>query len=73
MESNKISVCVVVNENPFESTFCVLNLIAKTNLPFSLHVYDFKDDVDLDIKISEALHEYDNLKSYLMKNCHLAN
>lgn len=64
MESNKISVCVVVNENPFESTFCVLNLIAKTNLPFSLHVYDFKDNVNLHSKISEALHEYNNLKSY---------
>jgi hypothetical protein len=64
MESNKISVCIVVNDNLFESTYCVLNLIAKTNLPFSLYVYDFKDNVNLHNKISKALHEYNNLKSY---------
>ena len=69
MESNEISVCVLVNDNSFEASFCVLNLIAKTNLPFNLHVYDFNANVDLDKKIAEALHEYDNFKSYIRIKC----
>jgi hypothetical protein len=69
MESNEISVCVLVNENIFEASFCVQNLIEKTNLPFNLTVYYFKSNIDLDASISKALHDYDNLKSYISHNC----
>jgi hypothetical protein len=37
--SEPISVCVLVNDNQFESQFCLRNLIAKTNYAFKLYVY----------------------------------
>lgn len=64
MESNEISVCVLVSDNSFEASFCLQNLIEKTNLPFNLKVYYFKNDDDLHISLSKGLHEYDNFKSY---------
>lgn len=63
MSNNEISICVLVNENPFETIFCLQNLIEKTNLPFSLYIYYFKNNVEIQKKISKLLHEHDNLKS----------
>ena len=69
MESNEISICLLVNDNSFEASFCLRNLIEKTNLPFNLKVYYFKKDDNLHISLSKGLHEYDNLKSYSSIKC----
>jgi hypothetical protein len=68
MSSNEISVCVLVNDNPFETNFCLQNLIEKTNVPFSLHVYWFQNFLEINNEIESGLHKYDNFKNYVSVN-----
>jgi hypothetical protein len=68
MDSNKISVCVLVNDNFFETNFCLQNLIEKTNVPFSLHVYCFQNFIETKNEITSGLHDNDNFKNYVSVN-----
>jgi hypothetical protein len=67
--SEPIAICVLINENEFETIFCIENLIAKTNIPFELHIYFFKEYTEYLEQLTKSCFVNKNLKSIHTVNC----
>lgn len=57
--SEIVSICILLNENEFESKFCIENLVCNTDLNFELFVYLFKSNES----VVEMLNSYSNSKN----------
>jgi hypothetical protein len=59
-----ISICIVVNENEYETIFCIKNLIENTNIPFTLDIYYLKYSVKVEDTIKSSILTNTNCRNY---------
>lgn len=58
-QSESVSICILLNENEFESKFCLENLVCNTDLNFELFLYLFKPNES----VVKMLQSYSNSKN----------